>query len=98
LKLLRKNHFYAATHRQSKVHDENSDKSSFTMIAKSKIFDSEAYDLNRLNSIEEAIHQAVEEENRLSETLRAFTITAEDALNQEEDHLEVKKDFRKLTS
>jgi len=80
------------------VHDENSDKSSFTMIAKSKIFDSEAYDLNRLNSIEEAIHQAVEEENRLSETLRAFTITAEDALNQEEDHLEVKKDFRKLTS
>ena len=95
---MRKNHFYAATHRQSKVHDENSDKSSFTMIAKSKIFDSEAYDLNRLNSIEEAIHQAVEEENRLSETLRAFTITAEDALNQEEDHLEVKKDFRKLTS
>ena len=38
------------------MHDENSDKSSFTMIAKSKIFDSEAYDLNRLNSIEEAIH------------------------------------------
>jgi len=33
------------------------------MIAKSKILDSEAYDLNRLNSIEEAIHQAVKEES-----------------------------------
>jgi len=33
------------------------------MIAKSEILDSEAYDLNRLNSIEEVIHQAVEEEN-----------------------------------
>jgi len=51
------------------VHDENSDESSFTMIAKPEIFDSEAYDSNRLNDIEEAIHQAVEEENRLSETL-----------------------------
>ncbi len=68
------------------------------MIAKSKIFDSETYDSNRMNDIEEAIHQAVEEENRLSETLRAFTIAAEDALDQEEDHLEVKEDFRKLTS
>jgi len=68
------------------------------MIAKPKIFDSEAYDSNRLNSTEEAIHQAVEEESRLSKTLRAFTITAENALKQEEDHLEVKKDFRKLTS
>ncbi len=56
LKLSRKNHFYTATHRQSEVHDENSDKSSFTMIAKSEILDSEAYDLNRMNSIEEAIH------------------------------------------
>ncbi len=98
LKLSWKNRFYAATHHQSKVHDENSDESSFTMIAKPEIFDSEAYDLNRSNSIEEAIHQAVEEKNRLSETLRAFTIAAEDALNQDEDHLEVKKDFRKFTS
>jgi len=39
------------------------------MIAKSKILNSKAYDSNRLNSIEEVIHQAVEEENRLSETL-----------------------------
>ncbi len=68
------------------------------MIAKSEIFDSEAYDLNRSNSTEEAIRQAVEEESRLSETLRAFTIAAEDALKQEENRLEVKKDFRKLTS
>jgi len=68
------------------------------MIAKSEILDSEAYDLNRLNDIKEAIHQAVEEENQLSETLRAFTIAAEDALNQEEDCLEVKKNLRKLTS
>jgi len=45
------------------VHDEKSDESSFIMIVKSKIFDSEAYNLNRLNSTEEAIHQAVEEEN-----------------------------------
>ena len=65
---------------------------------KSEIFDSEAYNLNRSNSIKEAIHQAVEEENQLSETLQAFTIAAEDILEQEEDHLEVKKDFRKLTS
>jgi len=98
LKLLRKNHFYAATHHQSEVHDENSDESSFTIIAKSKIFDSEAYDSNRSNSTEEAIHQAVKEENRLSKTLRAFTIAAEDALKQEKNHLEVKKDFRKLIS
>ncbi len=68
------------------------------MIAKSKILDSEAYDSNRSNDIEEVIHQAVKEENRLSETLRAFTIAAEDTLNQEEDHLEVKEDFRKFTS
>jgi len=80
------------------VHDENSDESSFTMIAKSEIFDSEAYNLNRSDSIEEAIHQAVEEENRLSEILRAFTIAAEDTLDQKEDCLEVKKDLRKLTS
>jgi len=80
------------------VHDEKSDESSFTMIAKLKIFDSEEYNLNRLNSTEEAIHQAVEKENRLSETLWAFTITAEDALKEEEDHLEVKKDFRKFTN
>ncbi len=80
------------------MHDENSNESSFTMIARSEIFDSEAYDSNRLNSIEEAIHQAVEERNRLSETLRAFTIAAEDALKQEENHLEVKKDLRKLTN
>ncbi len=97
LKLSWKNHFYTATHCQSEVHNEKSDESSFTMIVKSEILDSEAYDLNRSNSIEEAIHQAVEEENRLSETLRAFTIAAEDALKQEEDHFEVKKDFRKLT-
>ncbi len=97
-KFSRKNRFYAATHRQSKVHDENSDESSFTMIAKPEILDSEAYDSNRSNSTEEVIHQAVEEENRLSETLRAFTIAAEDALKQEEDRLEVKKDLRKLTN
>jgi len=68
------------------------------MITKPEIFDSEAYDSNRLNSIEKAIHQAVEEESRLSETLQAFTIAAEDALKQEENHLEIKKDLRKLTS
>ncbi len=51
-----KNRFYTATHHQSKVHDENSDESSFTMIAKSEILNNEAYDLNRLNDIEEAIH------------------------------------------
>jgi len=68
------------------------------MIAKSEILDSEAYNSNRSNSTEEAIRQAVEEENRLSETLRAFTIAAEDALKQEEDCLEVKKDLRKLTN
>jgi len=68
------------------------------MIAKPEILDSEAYDLNRLNSTEEAIHQAVKEENRLSEILQTFTIAAEDTLNQEEDHLEVKKDLRKFTS
>jgi len=97
-KFSRKNRFYAATHRQSKVHDENSDESSFTMIVKPEIFDSEAYNSNRSNSTEEAIRQAVEEESRLSETLRAFTIAAEDTLKQEEDRLEVKKDLRKLTS
>jgi len=68
------------------------------MIAKSEILNSEAYDLNRLNSTEEVIHQAVEEESRLSKTLQAFTITAEDILDQEENHLEVKKNLRKLTS
>ncbi len=94
----RKNHFYAATYHQSKMHDEDSDESSFTMIAKSEILDSEAYDSNRSNSTEEAICQAVEEESRLSETLWAFTIAAEDTLKQEEDRLEVRKDFRKLTS
>ncbi len=97
-KLSWKNHFYAATHRQSEIHDEDSDESSFTMIAKSEILDSEAYDSNRSNSTEEAIHQAVEEESRLSEILRAFTIAVEDALEQEEDRLEVKKDLMKLTS
>jgi len=51
------------------VHDEKSDESSFTMIMKSKILNSEKYDLNRLNSTEEAIHQAVEKENQLSEIL-----------------------------
>ena len=80
------------------MHDENSDESSFTMIAKPEIFDSEAYDSNRSNSTEEAIHQTVEKENRLSETLRAFTIAAEDALKEEEDRLEVKKDLRKFTN
>ena len=98
MKLSRKNRFYAAIHHQSETHDEDSDKSSFTIVAKSKIFDSEAYDSNKSNDIKEAIHQAVEEENRLSEILRAFTIAAEDVLNQEKDHLEVKKDLRKLTS
>jgi len=39
------------------------------MIAKSEILNSEAYDLNRSDSIEEAIHQAVEEENQLRKTL-----------------------------
>jgi len=80
------------------VHDEKSDESSFTMIMKSKILNSEKYDLNRLNSTEEAIHQAVEKENQLSEILWAFIIATEDAFKQEEDHLEVKKDFRKLTN
>jgi len=80
------------------VHDEKSDESSFIMIMKSEILNSEAYDSNRLNNTEEAIYQAVEEENRLSEILQAFTITAEDAFKQEENHLEVKKDFRKLTN
>jgi len=69
LKLSQKNHFYAATYHQSEVHDEKSDESLFIMIAKSKIFDSEAYDSDRSNSTEEAIHQAVEEENRLSKIL-----------------------------
>ncbi len=55
-KLSRKNRFYAATHHQLKVHDENSDKSSFTIIAKSEIFNNEAYDLNKSNSIKEAIY------------------------------------------
>jgi len=45
------------------VHDENNDESSFTMIVKSKIFDSEAYNSNRSNDIKEVIHQAVEEES-----------------------------------
>ena len=80
------------------MHDENSDESLFTMIAKSEILNNKVYDLNRLNSIEEVIYQAVEEENRLSEILQAFTIAAEVALKQEEDHLEVKKDFRKFTN
>ncbi len=80
------------------MHDEKSDESSFTMIMKSKILNSEKYDLNRLNSTEEAIHQAVEKENQLSEILWAFIIATEDAFKQEEDHLEVKKDFRKLTN
>ncbi len=80
------------------MHDEKSDESSFTMIMKSEILDSEKYDLNRLNSTKEAIHQAVEKENRLSEILRAFTIATEDALKEEEDCLEVKKDLRKLTN
>ena len=80
------------------MHDEKSDESSFTMIAKSEIFDSEEYDLNRLNSMKEVIHQAVEKENRLSEILWAFTIAAEDALKQEENHLEVKKNLRKFTN
>ena len=96
--MLISNNFYAAIHHQSKVHDENSDESSFTMIAKSEILNNKVYDLNRLNSIEEVVYQAVEEENRLSEILQAFTIAAEDALKQEEDHLEVKKDFRKFTN
>ncbi len=65
---------------------------------KSKILNSEKYDLNKLNSTEKAIHQAVEKENQLSEILWAFIIATEDAFKQEEDHLEVKKDFRKLTN
>jgi len=68
------------------------------MIMKSEIFDSEAYNLNRLNSTKEAIHQAVKEESQLSETLQAFIIAAKNALDQEENCLEVKKDFRKFTS
>ncbi len=94
----RKNHFYTATHCQSEVHNENSDESSFTIIVKSKIFNSKAYDSNRLNNIKKAIHQAVKEESQLSETLWTFTIAAENALKQEENCFEVKKDFRKLTS
>ncbi len=93
-----KNRFYAATHHQSKVHDEKSDESLFTMIMKSEILDSKAYNLNRLNNIEEVIYQAVEEKSWLSKTLWAFTIAAKDTLKQEEDHLEVKKDLKKLTS
>ncbi len=80
------------------MHDENSDESLFTIIVKSKILNSEAYDLNKLNDIEEAIHQAVKKESWLSKILWAFTIAAEDAFKQREDYLEVKKDFRKLTS
>jgi len=80
------------------VHDENNNESSFTMIMKLKILNSKSYDLNRLNSIEEVIYQAVEEENRFSKTLQAFTIAAKDVFEQEENCLEVKKDFRKLTS
>jgi len=80
------------------VHDENNDESLFIMITKSEILNNKAYDLNRLNSIKEAIHQAVKEENWRSEILQAFTIAAEDALNQEKNHLEVKKNFRKFTS
>jgi len=97
LKLSWKNHFYVAIHHQSEVHNEKSDKSSFIIIMKSKILDSETYDSNRSNSMKEAIHQTVEEENRLSKTLWAFTIAAENTLKQEENCLEVKKDFRKLT-
>ena len=96
MKFLWKNHFYAAIYHQSKVHDEKSDESSFTIIAKSEILDNEEYDLNRSNSTKEAIHQAVKKENRLSETLQAFTIATEDAFKEEEDNLEVKKDLRKL--
>ncbi len=92
-----KNHFYTAIYHQSEAHDEKSDESLFTMIAKSEIFNSKTYDLNRLNNIKEAIHQTVEEENWLNKTLQTFTIAAEDAFKQEENHLEVKKDFRKLT-
>jgi len=51
------------------VHNENSDESSFIVITKSKIFNSKAYDLNRLNDIKEVIHQAFEEECQLSKTL-----------------------------
>jgi len=80
------------------VHDEKSDESLFTMIMKSKILNSEEYDLNRSNSTEEAIHQAVEKENQLSEILRAFTITAEDTFKEEENCLEVKKNLRKFTN
>ncbi len=80
------------------MHDENNDESLFIMITKSEILNNKAYDLNRLNSIKEAIHQAVKEENWRSEILQAFTIAAEDALNQEKNHLEVKKNFRKFTS
>jgi len=83
LKFSWKNHFYAATHRQLKVHDEKSDESSFTMIVKSKILDSKEYNSNRSNSTKEVIHQAVEKENRLSETLWAFTIATEDALKED---------------
>jgi len=45
------------------MYNEKSEESSFIMITKSEILDSKAYDLNRLNSIEEVIHQIVEEEN-----------------------------------
>ncbi len=79
LKFSRKNHFYAAAHHQSEAYDEKSDESSFIIIMKSKIFDSKAYDLNRLNSIKKAIYQAVEKENQLSEILQAFIIAAKDA-------------------
>ena len=94
----RKNRSYAATHRRPEVHDEDSDESSFTMVAEPEIPDSEAYDSDRSDSTEEAIRQAVEEGSRLSGTLRAFTIAAEGALKQGEDRLEVKEDLRKLTS
>ncbi len=97
-KLSWKNHFYAAIHHQLKVHDEKSDESLFIMIAKSKILDSKEYNLNRLNSMKEVIHQAVEKENRLSEILWAFTIATEDALKEEKNHLKVKKNLKKLTN
>ncbi len=69
LKLSWKNYFYTAIHHQLKVHNENSDESSFTMIMKSEILNSKAYDLNKLNNIEEVIYQAVKEESWLNETL-----------------------------
>ncbi len=74
------------------MHDENSDESSFTMIKKSEILNSEK---NNMNSTLNAIQQAIHIENQLQETVQSFIDTVEVILKQEEDNVE-KKDLKKL--